>query len=132
MPVAGLGAPVARFPPAGEAAGAGAGRDLVAPGWLAAEDAAALFTAGAIPNVTDLAPEPAEPADVRPLVAAREPGPGPGPFLETVTGPRPGADAGPLPGSGPADGYLLRQTPSPRGSPLISRPSVPPRFHSSR
>jgi len=92
VPVAGLGVPVARCPPAGGAAGAGAGRDLLAPGWLAAEDAAALFTAGAIPGGTDLAPEPPEPADVRPLVTAREPGPGPGRFLEDVTGLRPGAD----------------------------------------
>ena len=113
-PVAGLGVPVARFPAAGGTAGAGAGRDLLAPGWLAAEDAAALFTAGAMPDVTDLAPEPAEPADVRPLVTAREPGRGPGRFLENVTGLRM-RDAGPLPGSGPADGYLLPPDAQPAG-----------------
>ncbi len=92
VPVAGLGVPVARFPAADRAAGGGPGRDLLAPGWLAAEDAAALFTAGAMPDVTALAPEPAEPADVRPLVTARSPGPGPGRFLEHVTGLRPGAE----------------------------------------
>jgi enediyne polyketide synthase len=114
VPVAGLGAPVARFPAAGGAADAGAGRDLLAPGWLAAEGAAALFTAGAMPDVTDLAPEPAEPADVRPLVTAREAGPGPGRFLENVTGQRM-RDAGPLPGSGPADGNLLPPDAQPAG-----------------
>ncbi len=99
VPVAGLGVPVARFPAAGGTAGPGAGRDPLAPGWLAAENAAALFTAGAMPDVTDLAPEPAEPADVRPLVTAREPGRG----------------AGPLPSSGPADGYLLPPDAQPAG-----------------
>ena len=109
VPVAGLGlgVPVARFPAAGAAVGTGAGRDLLAPGWLAAEDAAALFTAGAIPDVRDLGPEPAEPADVRALVTAREPGPGAGRFLENGTGL--------LPGSGPADGYLLPPDAQPAG-----------------
>ncbi len=165
VPVAGLGVPVTHFPAAGGAAGGGPGRDLLAPGWLPAEDAAALFTAGAVPDVTALAREP---ADVRPLVTAREPGPGPGRFLENVTGLRPGAeleaearisvrtdpcphddgragapgsgeyvwdihgydpaghlviawiglrmrDAGPLPDSGPADGYLLPPDAQPAG-----------------
>ena len=123
VPVAGLGVPVARFPAAGGADGAGAGRDLLAPGWPAAEDAAALFTAGAMADVTDLAPEPAGPADLRPT----RPGTSSSPESGCVCGMR-----GRCPVQDQRTDTCSRQTPSPRGSPLIPRPSVPPRFHSSR